>query len=237
MNRLYFTLRAMRAISIACVLVFVAACSNGDNWSGLISDEPVPAPPLDCDPLTPTYCGFPYPNNYWTEEDPAAVTGMQLALPQVIMPTNINGLQSNPDAFNEMDGFSPGVAAMTHLPGATVAGLATPDSIADSLLANSPTVIINADTGERLAHCVDLDEYVVQAKLREDAAEDLPDFGIERDIEALRQEQAFMLRPAIRPEDATRYIVAAMLMAGEIKLMCEGDDLDGACRRDDGARL
>jgi hypothetical protein len=172
--------RRLRGFALAGSLALLTACSNGGNndWSDLFPEEPVPAPPLDCDPLTPTYCGFPYPNNYWTEDDAASVTGLRLALPQVIMPANISGVQSSPSAFNEMDGFSPGIAAMTHLPGATVGGLATPDSIADSLLADSPTVIINADTGERLAHWVDLDEYVVQAKLRSDAGEELPEFTI-----------------------------------------------------------
>ena len=79
---------------------------------------------------------------------------------------------------------------------------------AGSLLPPSPTVIINAATGERLPHWVDLDEYVVQAKLRVDAEERRPNFTINRDIDELRQEQALMLRPAVRPEDATRYIVA-----------------------------
>jgi len=168
----------------------------------------ITAPPLGCDPLTPTYCGFPYPNDYWTVADSATVTGLRLALPEEIMPENESGVRSNPDAFNEMDGFSPGIAAMTHFPGATTTGLPTPDTIADSLLADSPTVILNVETGERLAHWVDLDEYVVQAKLRVDAAEERPDFTIDRPLEELRQEQALMLRPAIRPEDATRYIVA-----------------------------
>jgi len=164
--------------------------------------------PLECDPLTPSYCGFPYPNNYWTVADATTATGLRLALPEATMPATLAGVRSNPDAFNEMDGFSPGIAAMTHFPGATVTGLATPDSIEDSLNAESPTVILNADTGERLAHWVDLDEYVFQAKIRVNANEDQPDFTINRDLEALRQEQALMLRPAIRPEDATRYIVA-----------------------------
>ncbi len=168
----------------------------------------IPAPPLGCDPLTPTYCGFPYPNDYWTVSDASTVTGIRLALPEAIMPENGDGVRSTPDAFNEMDGFSPGIAAMTHFPGATVTGLPTPDTIADSLLDDSPTVILNAQTGERLAHWVDLDEYVVQAKIRVDAGEDRPDFNIDRTLEELRQEQALMLRPAIRPEDATRYIVA-----------------------------
>jgi hypothetical protein len=181
--------------------------SGGDRGTGGTGGI-VAAPPLDCDPLTPTYCGFPYPNDYWTAPDSSTVTGLRLALPSVMMPTNRIGVQSKPDAFNEMDGFSPGIAAMTHFPGATVDGLATPDSIGDSLVAASPTVIINAATGERLPHWVDLDEYVVQAKLRIEAGEDSPNFNIDRDIEELRQEQALMLRPAIRPDDATRYIVA-----------------------------
>lgn len=164
--------------------------------------------PLGCDPLAPSYCGFPYPNDYWTVADASTETGRRLALPEVTMPANQTGKRSNPDAFNEMDGFSPGIAAMTHIPEATAMGLATPNSIQESLSADSPTAIINATTGERLAHWVDLDEYVVQAKLRVDAMQDRPPFTIDRDIEELRQEQALMLRPAIRPEDATRYIVA-----------------------------
>ena len=201
----------IRKIVFACAFGFIVGCSDGSGFDyGLLEPQVpvVPAPPLDCDPLTPTYCGFPYPNDYWTEADPATASGRRLALPQVIMPANTAGLQSSPEAFNEMDGFSPGIAAMTHLPGATVSGLATPDTIELSILPQSPTVIINAATGERLAHWVDLDEYVVQAKLRSDNLEDLPDFTIEREVIDLRQEQAFMLRPAIRPEDATRYIVA-----------------------------
>jgi hypothetical protein len=170
--------------------------------------EVVPPPPLDCDPLNPTYCGFPYPNNYWTMADPEAVTGLRLALPRVIMPVAKNGSQSNIEAFNEMDGFSPGIAAMAHMPGATVTGLATPDTIEQSLLPSSPTVMLNTTTGERLAHWVDRDEYVVQAKIRIEAGESPPQFNLERPLEEYMQEQALMLRPAIRPEDATRYIVA-----------------------------
>lgn len=137
------------------------------------------------------------------------------------MPANNDGVRSTPDAFNEMDGFSPGIAAMTHLPGATVTGLSTPDSIASSLLPQSPTVLINTATEERLAHWVDLDEYVVQAKLRTNDREALPQFDIERDIDELRQEQALMLRPAVRPEDATRYIVAIRNVVDENGILVE----------------
>ncbi|MBW1904838.1 MAG: hypothetical protein JRJ24_05945 [Deltaproteobacteria bacterium] len=194
---------------VSSLVLFTVGCSSDSSSVGTGgSGGVVPAPSLDCDPLTPSYRGFSYPNDYWTVADSSTVTGLRLALPEVTMPATGIGVRSNPDAFNEMDGFSPGIAAMTHFPGATVMGLATPDSIQDSLSAASPTVILNTTTGERLAHWVDLDEYVVQAKLRIDAAEDKPQFTIDRDVEELRQEQALMLRPAIRPEDATRYIVA-----------------------------
>lgn len=193
--------------TLAFAVLFVVGCGTDSN-SATGPGGTGGTLPLECDPLTPSYCGFPYPNDYWTVADASTVTGLRLALPEVTMPATLAGVRSNPDAFNEMDGFSPGIAAMTHFPGATITGLATPDSIQDSLNAESPTVIINAETGERLAHWVDLDEYVVQAKIRVDANEDQPDFTINRDLDALRQEQALMLRPAIRPEDATRYIVA-----------------------------
>lgn len=208
-------------LALSCVIHFVPGCGS-DTGSGTAgtsgsggsggqggSGGMIPAPPLGCDPLTPSYCAFPYPNDYYTVADPSTATGRRLALPEEIMPPNTGGQRSTPGAFNEMDGFSPGIAAMTHLPGATVTGLATPDTIGDSLLADSPTVILNAETGERVPHWVDRDEWVVQAKLRIDAGEDNPNFPtLTRSVEELREEQAMMLRPAVRLDDATRYIVA-----------------------------
>lgn len=204
------------AIALLGLSLLVSACSDGQDVISLLEPPvppppvapPEPPPPLDCDPLTPSYCGFPYPNNYWTSADESSPTGMWLALPQVIMPTNTLGVQSDPAAFNEMDGFSPGIPAMTHLPGAVSTGLATPATIEASLDPASPTVMVNATTGEWLAHWVDIDEYVVAAKRRIEDGESSPAFTINRPLEELMQEQAFMVRPAIRPDDATRYIVA-----------------------------
>ncbi|MCZ6806007.1 MAG: hypothetical protein O7F08_03580, partial [Deltaproteobacteria bacterium] len=200
-------------IGLAVVGLLVLGCGTGSSGTAGVGGDggsggTVAAPPLGCDPLTPSYCGFPYPNDYWTSADSATATGMRLALPEVIMPENNSGVRSDPAAFNEADGFSPGIAAMTHMPGATVTGLPTPNTIEDSLAPDSPTVIIDAETGERVPHWVDLDEYVVQAKIRVDAGADRPDFTIDRGLDELRQEQALMLRPAIRLEDSTRYIVA-----------------------------
>ena len=190
--------------------LLAVGCSDGAAEGGTGgSGGAVPPQPIGCDPLTPSYCAFPYPNDYYTVEDSSTKTGRRLALPEDAMPPTANGVRSNRDAFNEMDGFSPGIAAMTHFPAATTTGLPTPNSIGDSLQADSPTVILHAETGERVPHWVDLDEWAVQAKLRMDAGEDKPDFPtLTREVEELREEQALMLRPAIRLDDATRYIVA-----------------------------
>jgi hypothetical protein len=188
------------------VLVLVVGCGAGASVVPRRSG---------CDPLTPSYCGFPYPNDYWTVLDSETATGIRLALPQDIMPATVRGLRgrrigvrSQPDAFNEMDGFSPGIAAMTHFPDATAAGLAAPDSIEASLDPSSPTVIIEAETGRRVPHWVDLDEWVIQVKVRGDEGKKRPGFTVDRNLRELGKERALMLRPAIRLEDATRYIVA-----------------------------
>jgi hypothetical protein len=180
--------------------------ASGTGGTGGAGGVAPPPSPITCDPLAPSYCGFPFPNDYFTVADESTQTGLRLALPEEAMPPNRFNQRSNPDAFNEMDGFSPGIAATTHMPGATVTGLATPNTIEDSLDPDSPTVLLNAETGERVPHWVDRDEWVVQAKIRVDANEDRPDFTIGRPLGELREEQALMLRPAIRLDDATRYI-------------------------------
>jgi hypothetical protein len=96
---------SIAVLSLGLATVLAAGC-NGDGTAGSGGAGGSSAPPLGCDPLTPTYCGFPYPNDYWTVPDPSTVTGLRLALPEVTMPPNRSGARSNPDAFNEMDGFS-----------------------------------------------------------------------------------------------------------------------------------
>src|SRR5262249_27565136 len=97
------------------------------------------------------------------------------------------GQHIDPTLWNDSDGFSPGQPAITHLPGATITGLPTQDTIASSLDPGSPTVIIDAETGERVPHFSELDESIY----------DEPD-----------AERTLIIRPVVRLADATRYIVA-----------------------------
>jgi hypothetical protein len=71
------------------------------------------------------------------------------------------------------------------LPGATTEGFATPSTIDRSLQDDSPTVMIDAETGERVPHFAELD-----MSTEDDARRTL------------------LIRPVVRLADATRYIVA-----------------------------
>jgi hypothetical protein len=138
----------------------------------------------DCDPLVPSHCGYPFPSNVYLLDDAATVTGKHVEFG----PTTIvakSGSYVPPDVFRLSDGFSASAAPMTHMPGATVAGLATPDDIDRSLLPDSPTVLIEAETGTRIPHFAELD-----MSNSDDA------------------NRALMIRPVVHLKDSTRYIVA-----------------------------
>lgn len=138
-----------------------------------------------CDPLVPEHCAFPFPSNVYLVEDAGKKTGRHVEFGPATLPMNASGVQAPPDEFRNSDGFSPGNALMTILPGATTTGLPTPLTIADSLLADSPTIVLDAATGERIPHFSELDVTAETDDTR-----------------------AFMIRPVVRLKDATRYIVA-----------------------------
>jgi hypothetical protein len=143
----------------------------------------------DCDPLVPTACGYPFPSNYYLADD---TTGKNPSGKTVRFGTNTLpkpfGKMAHVDAaaFADSDGFSPGQGPMVHMPEATTTGLPTFNALGDSIKADStPTILMEADTGELVPHWAELD---MSAKRPE--------------------ERALMIRPAVRLKDKTRYIVA-----------------------------
>jgi hypothetical protein len=140
----------------------------------------------DCDPLVPTHCGYPFPSDVYLVEDNTRETGRHVEFGAKTLPANASGVQAAPDEFRNNDGFSPGAGFMTHMPGATVKGLPTPLTIPASLADDSPTVLIEANTGKRVPHFSELD-------MTEGISDD---------------ERAFIIRPVVRLESSTRYIVA-----------------------------
>ena len=164
-------------------------------------------PLLGCDPLVPTYCAAPFPSNVYTVEDAATATGRRVEMAEELMPADASGNRPDPAPWNALDGFSPGIAISTHFPDVTpdsltASNVATATTIGRSLEDDSPTVLLDASTGERVPHWVDLD-----ATGSDDA------------------NRMFMLRPAVRLADGTRYIVAIRGLvdgAGETIAATEG---------------
>jgi len=138
----------------------------------------------DCDPLVPEHCGFPFPSNVYLVEDASTPTGHRVAFPDGMMPVSSSGTRTSPALLNASDGFSPGVGPLTYLPGATGEGLVGPSTPEDSLLDDARTILLNAETGERVPHFAELD--------------------MSQDDDR----RALMLRPVVRLDDDTRYIVA-----------------------------
>jgi hypothetical protein len=161
----------------------LAGCASDDAPSTAPAPGEVPSGPFldgDCDPLVPTACALPFPSDVFTRKDESTITGKHVEFGLTTLP----GL-SEPTVFRLSDGFSPGAGLMAHFPGATVTGLPTPLSIASSLEDGSPTVLIEADTGERVPHFSELDMSHADDARR-----------------------AFIIRPVVRLKSATRYIVA-----------------------------
>ena len=198
--------RLTLSLSIGLVAA-LAACSDDSGSGGSTSTattsvgggapvRPEGGLPLlgsDCDALVPSFCGLPFPSNVYLQDDPSGrnLSGKSVRLGAETFPPNKDGERLAPELFSDHDGFSPGNALLTHLPRAVADGCATPYDIARSLQADSPTVLIEADTLRRVPHWVDLD-----MSTDNDGEEGRPD------------RRLFMIRPAERLRDAARYIVA-----------------------------
>ena len=183
-----FPSRVAAACSLALALLG-PACSSKSDASNSAGDAAIDAPtypPLgpDCDPLVPSHGSVPFPSDTALVDDPTTKTGKRVAFKAGALPAH-NGTPTDPSAWSDADGFSPGGNLVTDLPGATTTGLPTQDDLARSLAKDSPTIVIAYSTGERIAHFSELD---ISPK---------SDNG-----------QPFLIRPVVRLADATRYIVA-----------------------------
>jgi len=176
-----FPVKQTGHILLCCLgaIIVAAGCSSKtDNTGTDAGTTPTGDLGADCDPMVPQQCGFPFPSNVYLKN--GHVKFGAATLPQ------INNQNVDPVAWEDSDGFSPGQAPMTYLEDATVTGLPTQDTIADSLNAYSPTVLLDTSTDPptRVAHFAELD------------------------VQGRKGDQAFMIRPVVRLKDSTRYIVA-----------------------------
>eukprot|EP00049_Salpingoeca_infusionum_P018359 m.356907 g.356907 ORF g.356907 m.356907 type:complete len:654 (+) comp17657_c0_seq1:91-2052(+) len=158
---------------VLCVLSRVAHAKDHPQWH--------------CDPLVPEVCGYPFPNNFFRGDD-----GF-LNMTTDTFPRDRDNQSVNPDVggWNQLDGFSPLPMIVTFFKNvdpsmSKLPGLWNPMA---SLNADSPSILLNAKTLQRVPHWVELDH----------SADDIEPNGYERTM---------IVRPAERLNDSETYIVA-----------------------------
>ena len=129
----------------------------------LPQDTTISIPHTDgCDNLNPLHCLLPFPSDAFLIEDNTTVTGLRVNYAENTLP--VSGSLSNSgesvqiESLNRLDGMSSStqiMTAFTTLPNLT--GVANQYSIGLSMEAGHATTLLNLDTGEKLAHWVEID--------------------------------------------------------------------------------
>ena len=174
------------------------AGTGGDAGSGGIA---VSYPLLDCDPLVPEFCGYPFPSNVYAEDDDSTPTGRRVAFGTQFMRDN------DPAPWAKSDGFSAGSPLMTFLPGIAVGQFAGVDDIEASLADDSPSIVLDAETGDLVPHFAEIDIRAPNAEQR-----------------------STMIRPVVRLRDDARYIVAFRNLRNESGELIEASPAFAALR-------
>ena len=136
-----------RSLRLSIVVFVLGGCGGGGDG---VREE--------CNPLGGTQCMMPWPwSGYLVEAD--TVTGYQLALPAEAMPVNLDGKIVEADGmFNRYDGFGPSGTILAAFPaGVSADGLPTHQAPEASLAADSPVVVVDMDSGDRVLVFAEVD--------------------------------------------------------------------------------
>jgi hypothetical protein len=143
-----------------------------------------------CDPLDPSRCLYPWPNDHFRKHG-------RLALTEAMMPANAAGKPIEPSDYNLADGFSPGSTIITKVPGLdTPAAFARTGAVPITDLARAfdrdqPVIVINARTLRR---------QLIWAELDSNAG--------------APESTALLIHPARNLREGERYIVALRNLRG-----------------------
>ena len=183
------SLRTVLDLFVLASLLVPLASGCGEELVSVDYDEA-------CEGLNPYYCLLPWPSDRWLAEDPSTETGFRLSYSSTAVPLNKDGEEFDVSPYAFRDGYSPASQILTlfstDVDVASTPNLAVEGSWYLSLAAESPTVIIDLDTGERIPHFAEVD-----ARAHEDDSSQLePDPSL------------FYLRPAQRLREDHSYGVA-----------------------------
>ncbi|WP_034592994.1 hypothetical protein [Hamadaea tsunoensis] len=160
----------------------------GPAAAGPPAAPPQHAPYAACDPLDPTACLLPFPNDLFTVRDRSSATGLRVHFEQSSMPASVAGVHIDPTEWNRQDGFSPGTPILVRVPGLdpVASGIAPVTDIGRSLRPDAPIVLLNTRTWQRTPYWAELDAHAA----------------------AQPDRQVLIVRPAVELDEATRYVVA-----------------------------
>src|SRR4051794_37004919 len=169
-----------------------------DHWAGHGTD---PANPQACDPIDPSQCMLPYPNDWFTQPDATSATGRRLDLNALAMPRNIEGKPIEPQEWNRSDGFSAGAQILTVVPGMTKnadlapSGLPPVTDLGMNARSDLGVVLLDTQTGRHWPVWTEVDQYTDEAGLTPAGT-----------VGSVQQD--LMIHPAENLTDGHRYIVA-----------------------------
>jgi hypothetical protein len=170
-----------------------------DHWAGHSGDL---TNATGCDPLDGAQCLLPFPNDWFTKDDPSSATGRRVDLTLPMMPRNAEGKPIEPQEWNRGDGFSAGAQILTLVPGMTKNADLVPSGLPpvtdlgmNDSSDNLGVVLLDEETGKRWPVWAELDQYVDESGLL--AAGTVG--SIQHDL---------MIHPAVNLADGHRYVVA-----------------------------
>lgn len=156
------------------------------------SDEPAVEPPFvvpdGCNPIAAEHdCLLPFPSDYFLVDDPSLPSGRRVAWTEPALPVHSSAGPVDLTTPHPADGYSVGTTILALFPGGVdPASLPGPTAaVTASLAPDCPTVLLDAETGERVVHLAELDPRA--------------------DDDARR---AFVIHPLVRLDHERTYVVA-----------------------------
>ena len=136
-----------------------ATPTTGEATAADPTDDPTTGGPWElgaCNPLDEAMCALPYPSLFHMREADTP-TGWRLAYTASALPMNTKGVAMDPKYLDEKDGFSVLGALLFAFPDVDLTGTLTHETLGDYTDADAKTVLLDAESGERVAHFVELD--------------------------------------------------------------------------------
>ena len=187
----------------ALAIPFFGCSESTTGGGGSGGTGEITYPLLECDSLVPEFCAYPFPSNVHSLVDTATPTGRRVSF------GNETILGNDPAPWNKSDGFSAGSSIMTFLPGIALGQFGGPNDIDESLSETSPSILLDAETGELIPHFAEIDMRAPTAEQR-----------------------STMIRPVVRLRDDARYIVAFRNLRNEDDELIEASPQFAALRDD-----